>query len=724
MDNGISDSNESYSVFGKMSVRAKLFSGFGFVIALTILLAVLGYRSVKGFESSLNKLSDMTEDAQLVTEFEGAIANFRIQILKYVTSSSEVAKAKAMQAQNQVNQYLGSVKREIQKPERVELIKQIESAFKNYITGFHEIDTLIQKRNDIVLNRLNRIGPEIRMHLGDIQEGVFEARDHLSMNYGGSAQQDILLARLSVIKFLDTNSAEDALRASREFKNLAGSLEKLDPRLQEPRLRQSLKTARELVSRYQENFKELVETINRRNEIRTNVLDQNGALISDLIGQVKASAKEDQRLLQSEADANVKSSEKTSFGVPAVVLLIGALVAYVISRKISLSIRRTVEVVNKIAIGNFDERVQVDSADELGVLGRNINQMAVDLKESQEESARARAEKERQDRAQSERERQQALELQSKVDQILEVVREAENGDLTQEIAIQGTDAIGQMSEGLQRLFKRLRSNLKDIAGNSESLSTASEKLASVSQMMAGNAEETTAQANLVTGASNDVNQNVSTVAASTEQMGASINEIARSVNEATLITREAVKAAKNTNTIITQLDSSSSEIGQVVKMITSIAEQTNLLALNATIEAARAGEAGKGFAVVANEVKELANQTAKATENIGKSIQAIQADTRNSVDAISEITQIIDKISEISTVIASAVEEQQVTTVEITRNITSASQATGEISHNIAGVSQAAQSTSIGAVDCQKAAQEMEMMAGNLKKLVGGFKI
>jgi methyl-accepting chemotaxis protein len=184
------------------------------------------------------------------------------------------------------------------------------------------------------------------------------------------------------------------------------------------------------------------------------------------------------------------------------------------------------------------------------------------------------------------------------------------------------------------------------------------------------------------------------------------------------------VGVAETTNHTIAKLGESSLEIGKVIKVITSIAQQTNLLALNATIEAARAGEAGKGFAVVANEVKELAKETAKATEDIGQKIEAIQGDTKGAVQAIGEISGVINQINDISNTIASAVEEQTATTNEIGRNLGDAAKGMNEIARNITGVATAAQSTTQGATDSQKAAKALSEMAAQLQSLVGKFKL
>ncbi len=322
-----------------------------------------------------------------------------------------------------------------------------------------------------------------------------------------------------------------------------------------------------------------------------------------------------------------------------------------------------------------------------------------------------------------ERERQHQEELQKKVGNILDVVQAAATGDLTREVGVSGGDAIGQMGEGLQRFFQNLRQSIIQISQSAQQLSASAEELTAISQQMAGTSEETATQANVVSAASEQVSKNVGVVATGSEEMLASIREISKSANESARVAKTAVSVAEGTNETIGKLGESSQEIGKVIKVITSIAQQTNLLALNATIEAARAGEAGKGFAVVANEVKELAKETAKATEEISQKIEAIQGDTKGAVKAISEIGQIINQVNDISNTIASAVEEQTATTNEIGRNLAEASKGVEDIAKNISGVATAAQNTTQGATDTQAAAKALSQMASELQTLVGKFK-
>ncbi|HME08122.1 MAG TPA: methyl-accepting chemotaxis protein [Bryobacteraceae bacterium] len=280
------------------------------------------------------------------------------------------------------------------------------------------------------------------------------------------------------------------------------------------------------------------------------------------------------------------------------------------------------------------------------------------------------------------------------------------------------------IKNNINQMTADLRESLGQVKKSAASVSSSAGELIGVSQQMAGNAEETATQANMVSAASEQVTQNINTVSSATEQMQTSIREIAKNSNEAARVAKHAVDVAQSTNRTITKLGASSAEIGNVVKVITSIAQQTNLLALNATIEAARAGEAGKGFAVVANEVKELAKQTAKATEEISKKIEAIQSDTGGAVKAIDEIGAIINQINDITNSIASAVEEQTVTTNEISRSVGEAASGSADISKNISGVAMTAQGTTRGAIESQQSAEALNQMAEQLQAVVGRFKV
>ena len=293
-------------------------------------------------------------------------------------------------------------------------------------------------------------------------------------------------------------------------------------------------------------------------------------------------------------------------------------------------------------------------------------------------------------------------------------------GDLT--VALQPKSDGDIISISFTAAVRSLRETICQLAESSTSLASASEELSATSSQMSNNAEETAAKAGAVSAAAEEISVNVQTVVDGSDQMAASIRDISSSAHQAAKIANAGVQTAAETNSKVGKLGESSRQIGEIVKVITSIAGQTHLLALNATIEAARAGAAGKGFAVVANEVKELARETAKATEDIRRKIEAIQSDTTDAIQGITEVSNIIAQINEIQAAIAAAVEEQSATTGEIGRNMADVAKGNLEVANNITSVATAAKSTTEGAAYTNKAAGELAGLAATVQSLVSQF--
>jgi methyl-accepting chemotaxis protein len=297
-------------------------------------------------------------------------------------------------------------------------------------------------------------------------------------------------------------------------------------------------------------------------------------------------------------------------------------------------------------------------------------------------------------------------------------------GDLTIAAEVRSRDELGAMAEAVNRARDGLRATITALTSGAYTLGEGTQRLTSVTARLAHGAREATSQAGIVAASAGDVSASVQSVAAGSDQMGASIREIAENANSAAQVASSAVSVAQATNDTVAKLGTSSEEIGNVVKVITQIAEQTNLLALNATIEAARAGEAGKGFAVVATEVKDLAQETAKATEDISRRVEAIQADTTQAVEAIAEISRIISEINDYQVTIASAVEEQTATTNEMSRSIGDAADGSSNIAGNINVVHEAVQAQTDALSEADQSVVELTQVADELRAVVARFRV
>ena len=474
------------------------------------------------------------------------------------------------------------------------------------------------------------------------------------------------------------------------------------------------------------------------------------SFIDQLVTQVQSSKK-----IVKDASLGVKGLIQNSrlklLGVSVLSIVFTIFVFWsLVSRNILQRLLNTISALRSLADDNYDVSVDTSGSDELSDLAQTVEIFrkksleAVRLQEErqaladqqQAEEKRQQSEKmqimeDEKQRHQKEQlvaieEKERAEELQRRVDKLLDAVRAAAEGDLSYPINISTAedDIASQMATALDSLFTGLRSSVSGITINASQLAGASDSLAKLSIDMNEITRVNTENAMEASELTSSVGDSVNSIAGATEEMSSSLLEIARNTKEAETVAEEAVELAETTDTTVRKLAQSSAGIGNVIKVITSIAEQTNLLALNATIEAARAGDAGKGFAVVATEVKELAKETAKATEQIETRIGDIQTDTQSAVAAIQSISGIIDRISAIQSTISAAVDEQTTVTREISRSIVNTSDSTHAISSIVDVVSEKSKVNQKASDQVSRAANELSDMATELQELVSFYSV
>lgn len=626
-----------------LKIGSKIAIGTGLLLILLLIISIISNQSLK---ETLIDFTDYRHIARQNNELGRIQANMlevRLYAKNYLIKETEDAATEVNTHTAQVKALALEAHNLFEDKDKIDIIDNIADKITDYQKIFIETQEL-QHLSAKYIDQLNQAVPEIEKSLTSIMDTAHRDGNNDIIYIANQALHNMLLARLYANKFLLSHKDNDSEQAKQEITAFIDNIEKLNSTTNGLNNNKTLITT---VKNCDQIFNLLQKSIEDRDSLVLNKLDKIGPSIAMLIDDIKLKNINYQDYIGPKAYKDIHRSINATFIASTISIIVALLIAFVLTKVISRPIVRMTRAMHQLVSGNHNTIIPaLDHRDEIGEMAQAVQVF-----------------------------KENAIEVERlKVEQVAMERR-----------------AIEEKKQSMNRLADSFENSVKHVVS---SVSSAAEQLKNNTQNLSNNAEKANYQATIVSAAAEQASNNVQTVASATEELTSSINEISRQVTESTKIGSMAVEEANRANLTVNGLAEAAQKIGDVVRLINNIASQTNLLALNATIEAARAGDAGKGFAVVASEVKNLANQTARATEDIQAQVGQMQDVTITTVNAIKSISETIQRMSEISTTIASAVEEQGAATREIARNVTEASKGTLEVSSNIEGVSQAANET------------------------------
>jgi methyl-accepting chemotaxis protein len=647
--------------------------GFTAVLAISAASMGIAYLGFERVSAGVASYRNSVSEADLARNIDRELISYRSLARYYVVTAKEEDGKAALAAEVSLKDAIIQSMKGTANPARFEQITKLEREFRAFTKIFAEIVKVKEESTMVAQNRLTRSSTSLRYKLDDLP-GNADDSELQAIQFGAKKVVDQFQAVAALANTFVVNSDKTvAASAVARLKFVENSLLAISSK--DEKIMQGLKEVSALLDEYKQALAKLIENSKEIDEL-TIEMTESAAAINQGSSAMKSDLLADQKRLESESDSTVGETERLVLMLAAGGFLLGATLALLLGRGISRPMTAMCKAMRELAGGNFDVVLPgLGRKDELGEMAGAVEEFKVQAIAKAERDA---ASQENQNKASSAARR-------------AELIRFADDFEA----------AVGAIVSNV---------------------SASAVQLESAAGTLTRTAETTQSLSSQVAGASEEASSNMQSVASATEELSTSVDEIGRRVRESNKIAEAAVLQAEQTDGRIGKLSRAAQEIGDVVKLITAIAEQTNLLALNATIEAARAGEAGRGFAVVASEVKSLASQTAKATDEISSHILGMQGATQESVAAIKEIGGTIGKISEIASSIASAVEQQGSATQEIARSVQNVAQGTKEAAANIMQVNRGATETGSASEEVLNSAKMLSTESTRLREELDRF--
>ena len=657
-----------------IKISAKIFGGFGVLMALILVVSGAAYYSLVKSGGNFNRYRGLALQTDASGRVQANMLEARLHARNFIITASQKYAQNVRKRAQKTLEVIDELREKVRSPEKLAITDQAAADMKEYLSAFGEVTKKQSRINALVGDVLDRNGPRMERNLTSIMESAFKDNHADDAYRAGLTLGNLLSTRIKVQNYLTDNKKFSHGKANSQLVSLKKGIQALYSQLDDLERRELAVRLGPLLSKYTKAFEEVHQAIVARNDIIKNRLDVIGPKVAGDVEQLKLSVKQEQDALGSETVTAIKTVETTAVLVSLITVVFGVLAAWIIGTSISRPIRRMTEAMRGLAAGDTASEIEgAERGDEIGAMAKAtiiFRDNAIERAQLEERSRRETAKDDQR---------------QKKVDALINSFR------------------------------SEVEHLLASVAANMDQMQKSSLALNAI-------AEQALGQTKGVEVSSVDAATNVQTVASSSEELSTSIQEISQRVGEATKIVTGATNAAMTTNEKIEGLAAAAQQIGVIVNIISDIAEQTNLLALNATIEAARAGDAGKGFAVVASEVKNLAEQTGKATGEISEQISDIQTATNISVESIQSITQTMQEVQSFTATIASAVEEQDAATMEISRSVQQAATGTQEVTTNITGVSESVSETRRSAEEMQSASREAAAQSEKLKLSIDTF--